>query len=133
MKKNMVNKIIFAVIICTVLASIAMADGPPHEGNRYTGGEVIIINLTDEQKRILDDPKVKFGYLLKLAKEQRKIISSKWGEAPTKLEIWETRKGLWDCSCMSANLGFRFSKNQLEVPKEYSMSDKAAEKVRNGE
>ena len=132
MEENMVNKIIFAVIICTVLASIAMADGPPHEGNRYTGGEVIIIKLTDEQKRILDDPKVEFGFLLKLTQEQRKIIRSKWGGAPIKLEIWETRKGLWDCSCMSANLGFRFSKNQLEVPKAYIMSDKVAEKVRNG-
>mgnify|MGYP001370511191 CR=1 FL=1 len=127
------NKFIFAVIICIVLTSIAMADGPPHKGNRYTGGEMIIINLTDEQKRILDDPKVEFGFLLKLTKEQRKIIRAKWGVAPSKLEIWETRKGLWDCSCMSANLGFRFSKDQLEVPREYLMSDKAAKKVRAAE
>lgn len=129
----MVNKIIFAVIISAVMASISMADGPPHKGNRYTGGEVIIINLTDKQKRVLDDPKTEFGYLLKLTKEQRKIIRSKWGVAPTKLEIWETRKGLWDCSCMSANMGFRFSKEQLEVPKAYFMSDEAAENVRNAE
>src|SRR4051794_32542331 len=98
----MMNKVFLTLIIVAVLASMVMADGPAHKGNRYTGGEVLIIKLTDEQIRLLDDPNIEPAYLLKLTKEQRKIIRSKWGVAPTELEIWETRKGFWDCSCMSA-------------------------------
>lgn len=122
---------VLSLIAISMFATLAFADGPPHdEHNRYTGGEVIIINLTDNQKRTLDAPNVEFGFLLTLTKQQSEMIKSKWGVAPTKLEIWETRKGLWDCSCMSANLGLRFSQNQVEVPRRYIMADEEAENKR---
>ena len=126
------KRIFLFLIVISLLAVPVFADGPSHnKHNRYTGGEVIIINLTQEQKRRLDAPGVEFGFLLPLTKKQKEIIKTKWGLAPRRLEIWETRKGMWDCSCMSANLGLRFSENQVEIPREYFMSDKEADARRS--
>jgi len=122
------------IIIFLLSANYAFGDGPPHDfNNRYTGGEVVILELSYAQIAFLDEPEKKFADLLKLNPEQTNLIKQKWGVAPTEIEVWETRKGMWDCSCMSANLGLRFSHDKIEVPKAYIMSDEDAEQIRNPE
>jgi hypothetical protein len=125
---------IFAIIIFLLFTNYAFGDGPPHDfNNRYTGGEVVILELTDTQIAYLGEPERKFADLLKLTPKQTELINQKWGVAPTEIEVWETRKGLWDCTCMSANLGLRFSHDKIEVPKAHVMSDEDAEQIRNPE
>ena len=126
--------LLLTVAFLLMTVSHLRADGPPHDtNNRYTGGEIVILTLTKQQIRFLDSPGMNPDTLLRLTAKQTGIIKRKWGVAPSKLEVWETRKGWWDCSCMSANLGLRFARDKVEVPRAYVMSDKEAVKTRNPE
>ncbi len=121
-------------LLLSLAVPSTFADGPPHnKNNRYTGGDVIVMSLTIKQIYFLDSHDRKPDDLLQLTPKQTKIIKRIWGVRPTKLEIWETRKGWWDCSCMSANLGLRFAKDKIEIPRRYVMSDKEASRTRNPE
>jgi hypothetical protein len=126
--------LLFSMALLLLTVSHIRADGPPHDNNnRYAGGEVIILTLTKRQIQFLESPGWNPDILLRLTAKQTGIIKKAWGVAPSTLEVWETRKGWWNCSCMSANLGLRFAIDKVEVPKAYVMSDKEAAKTRNAE
>lgn len=133
-------RIILALLFFGFFLQVSFADGPPHdENNRYTGGKVTVLKLTEKQIKILnsrleskekEDEEIVDPYL-ELTPQQTALLKKDTGYAPTRLEVWETRKGMWDCTCNAANLGFRFSEDRIEVPHEYLMSDEEAEKIWN--
>jgi hypothetical protein len=90
----------------------------------------LVFNLTQEQKEFLELDHASFeAALLTLTIEQQESIFKAWGIRPTKVDVWETRNGVWDCACHAANSAFRFDADSIEIGKKFVTTDAYAEKV----
>lgn len=103
----------------------ALADGMPiGEDGRFTGGETILIGLTDVQKSALAA-----GRNLSLNREQKRLIRKTHGFSPSELIVYDTRVGDNDCTCGAYNRGLRFHEGMVEVPRIYLVTDKEAREL----
>ena len=115
MKTRYVRLIILAWLFVSISTISVLADGLPIKDGRYSGGAVVIIELTQEQQKIIIQ-RYKPYCDLKLTKEQIEYIKKtvKMIEAPTKLFVVRPADTVGDCTCGLANLGLIFKDNAIE-------------------
>ena len=106
----------------------AHADGPRlGKDGLYADGQVVLLKLTKEQKKFLSEGHASaVESAMKLTPAQSNMIKAQAKVETTLLEVWDTRRGQSDCSCLSTNIALRFSENFIEVLVPYLKADEQA-------
>lgn len=122
--KNLLMALLLLLPTTTFADSLNIKDG------RYAGGPVILIKLTEEQKKRIDK-KYKPYNKMKLTKSQRAEIASKskMKEPPTKLIMVRPADTQGDCTCGLANIGLILKDGVIEIPVSYLATDKQAKEM----
>ncbi|GEM_PF-5177288 len=120
-----------------VFASYAYADGLPLMEGRYQGA-VIVLELTKEQKQVIDHYRVCHlehyetmnqytPYIFTLTFQQTGILKASKGFSPEFFIVHETYRGDNDAG-PHWNVVLRFSEDKMEIPLDLVLSKKEASK-----
>jgi hypothetical protein len=103
----------------------ASADGFRIEGGRYAGGPVTVLALEAQQKAAIDAERE-----LVLTEAQQDALAQEVGTRASRFLVYDLRREENDCTCNAANVAFRFSDGDVEIPHAYLVTDAEAARLR---
>ena len=107
------------------------ADGIPIKDGRYSGGPLILIELTESQRELI---KTKYSpfFAFPLTDDQKDTIrkESSVSPPPSQLMLVKVEDTAGECTCGAANLGLLIDSNRIEIPVKYLYTDEEAVKRR---
>jgi hypothetical protein len=117
----------FASLIMMVVSCALFAEGYTFKDGHFDFPEVIRLDLTEKQSRLLDKPSKQVRRIV-LSRAQRAQILAKSGvkEAPTKLQIFQVKDLEGDCTCALFNFGIIIKGGRIEIPIDRVLSDAEA-------
>lgn len=113
-----------------LLPVIALADSLNIKNGRYAGGPVIVIKLTEKQKKRINKKHKPYNKM-KLTKGQQTEIASKakMKEPPTQVIAVRPVDTQGDCTCGIANIALILKDGMIEIPVSYLATDKEAKEM----
>ena len=110
----------------------ALADGLPLTNGRYVQGRTTVLDLTPEQRALIDcirerqTDNTKTPYVFRLTPKQAAKLNREAGLSPSRFQVYETWRGFNDAG-PHWNLVLRFSESQIEVPHKLLLPNRKAE------
>lgn len=127
--KSKARRFVFPGCFVVGCSSSALADGFPIRDGHFTV-PVTTLELTSQQLQMIPKNRMTIQQI-RLMEEQRVYLSVETGKVlrslPTVIEIFYPEAVKDDCSCGAANVGLLVGGSQLEVAKEFLMSDEEAQ------
>lgn len=131
---NVLTKLVLGTLLLAH-AVAGMADGLDLKDGRYIG-PVAVFNLTTQQAQVIEHFRschlehyitmnAFTPYVFELTHEQSHVLKKQAGRAPRYFIVYETYRGDNDAG-PHWNVALRFNKDQIEVPLDLVLDDKAA-------
>jgi hypothetical protein len=125
--KEIISLVLISIL---TLATMVFADSLPIENGRYSGGPVIIINLTVKQQKNIKTNYKPYNKMALTKSQQAQIVNkAKIKESPTRLIIVRPEDTQGDCTCGLANIGLIIKEDLVEIPTRYLATDKEAKEM----
>lgn len=112
--------------------TFAFADGLPLTNGRYAQGRTTVLELTADQRALIDcireryTDNTKTPYVFRLTPKQAAKLEREAGLSPARFQVYETWRGFNDAG-PHWNLVLRFNESQIEVPHELLLPNRKAE------
>ena len=127
------------ILLTILISQNILADGLPLKDGRYVHSDVIVFDLTENQKKTIQHydkcqlenfrtMNAYTPYIFKLTEKQSEILKSKKGFSPSKFQVYETYKGFNDAG-PHWNMVLRFSENEIEIPIDLLITDTEAKEA----
>jgi len=117
----------FAALVLMVVSCGLFAEGFTFKDGHFDFPEVIRLDLTEKQSRLLDKPSKQVRKIVLSQTQRAQILAeSAVKEAPTKLQIFEVKDLQGDCTCALFNFGIIIKGGRIEIPKDRILSDAEA-------
>lgn len=120
------------LLVALAVPTFAFADGLPLTNGRYVQGKTTVLDLTPEQRALIDcirerhTDNTKTPYVFRLTPKQAAKLKREAGLSPARFQMYETWRGFNDAG-PHWNLVLRFNEAQIEVPRDLLLSNRKAE------
>lgn len=120
------------ILAALAVPTFALADGLPLMNGRYVKGVTTVLDITREQRALIDcirerhTDNTKTPYVFRLTPKQAAQLKKEAGFSPERFQVYETWRGFNDAG-PHWNLVLRFNETQIEVPHDLLLPNRQAE------